>query len=290
MIDDPSPESNHNGTPAAQAPESYFWPLVALVVVILPQVVVPGRLREGPPLIVPLIEAVVFLTLLVVAAKPGPVPRAARPLILSLFAVLVLANSAAAARLVVVVLRTPPAGHAPPTVTQLLVGAGIVLATNIVTFGLLYWQLDSGGPSGRTLHSQPYPDFQFPQTGTEGTRATGLAATVPRPPVRGVHQYRGVQPDRHPPPDSPCQGTHGAPVDDLARRPRRGHLPGDQYPPVLTFPDRTSASSRGEECCHGRSSDSFPARAGSMPSLIRAAIQTEVQPTSALSRRGPRWP
>ena len=52
--------------------------------------------------------------------------------------------------------------------TQLLVGAGIVLATNIVTFGLLYWQLDSGGPSGRMLHSQPYPDFQFPQTGTQG--------------------------------------------------------------------------------------------------------------------------
>jgi hypothetical protein len=107
MIDDPSPEPRDSGTPSAQAPESYFWPLVALVLVILPQVLVPGRLREGPPLIVPVIEAIVFLALLAVAAKPGPVPRAARPLILSLFAVLVLANSAAAARLVVVVLRTP---------------------------------------------------------------------------------------------------------------------------------------------------------------------------------------
>ena len=64
------------------------------------------------------------------------------------------------------VLRTPPEGQAPPTVTQLLVGAGIVLATNIVAFGLLYWQLDTGGPSGRLVHSKPYPDFQFPQTGT----------------------------------------------------------------------------------------------------------------------------
>ena len=52
--------------------------------------------------------------------------------------------------------------------TQLLVGTGIVLATNIVTFGLLYWQLDGGGPSGRLVHSKPYPDFQFPQTGAEG--------------------------------------------------------------------------------------------------------------------------
>ena len=54
------------------------------------------------------------LALLAVAAKPGPVPRAARPLILSLFAVLVLANSAAAARLVVVVLRTPQLARPRP--------------------------------------------------------------------------------------------------------------------------------------------------------------------------------
>jgi hypothetical protein len=58
-------------------------------------------------------------------------------------------------------------------VTQLLVGTGILLATNIVTFGLLYWQLDSGGPSGRLVHSKPHPDFQFPQTGTEGLAPPG---------------------------------------------------------------------------------------------------------------------
>jgi len=110
--------------------------------------------------------------LLAAVAKPGPVPRAARPLILSLFAVRVLANGAAAARLVVV-LRTPPEGQAPPTVTQLLVGAGIVLATNIVTFGLLYWQLDSGGPNGRLAHSESYPGLPVPQIGAEGLAAPG---------------------------------------------------------------------------------------------------------------------
>ena len=182
MIDNASPKPHDGGTPSAQAPQSYFWPLVALVLVILPQVLVPGRLREGPPVIVPVLEAAVFLVLLAVAAKPGPVPRAARPLILSLFAVLVLANSAAAARLVVVALRTTPKGQTPPTVTQLLVGAAIVLATNIVTFGLLYWQLDSGGPNGRLLHSEPYPDFQFPQTRPEGLAPPGWQPRF-RPPV-----------------------------------------------------------------------------------------------------------
>jgi hypothetical protein len=162
--DNPAPRSAR-GRPA---PESYAWPLVALVLVILPQVLVPADLREGPPVLVPVIEAVVVLVLVAVAARPGPVPRAARPLVLTLSTVLIGANTAAAARLAWLVLQGTPQGKAPATVTQLLVGAGIVIATNIVTFGLLYWQIDGGGPGGRLAHVRPFPDFQFPQTQTEG--------------------------------------------------------------------------------------------------------------------------
>jgi len=149
-------------------PEPYTWPLVALVLVILPQVLVPASLREGPPLIVPVVEGVVALVLLGVAAWPGPVPGRARPLILVLVATLVAANTAAALRLLVLVVRSTPHGATPPTVTQLLVGAGIVLATNVVTFGLLYWQLDGGGPDGRLRQASASPDFGFPQTLTDG--------------------------------------------------------------------------------------------------------------------------
>ena len=174
MTDSASTPSTSGGHGSEQAPESYLWPLTALVLVILPQVLVPASLREGPPLLVPVIEGCVALVLLAVAAKPGPVPRAARPLILTLFAVLITANTAAAVRLVTVVLRSTPAGESPPTVTQLLVGAGIVLATNVVTFGLLYWQIDGGGPDGRLVQAGPFPDFQFPQTlTTDWGRRTG---------------------------------------------------------------------------------------------------------------------
>ena len=157
MTDTPSKPPHDGGLPSALAPESYRWPLVALVLVILPQVLVPATMREGPPAVVPVVEGVVVLVLLAVAAKPGPVPRGARPLILTLFAVLIAANTSAAVRLVTVVLRSTPTGETPPTVTQLLVGAGIVLATNVVTFGLLYWQIDGGGPGGRLVHAQPFP-------------------------------------------------------------------------------------------------------------------------------------
>ena len=198
MNDDVSRGSRDSDVTSGQVPESYRWPLVALVLLILPQVLVPARMRVGPPLLVPIVEAVVVLMLLGVAAKPGPVPRGARPFILTLFAALILANTAAATRLVALVLRSTPKGETPPTVTQLLVGTGLVLATNIVTFGLLYWQIDGGGPGGRVAHAKAYPDFQFPQTLTEGLgRRTGSHGS------RTTCTWRSPTPWRSAPP-TPC--------------------------------------------------------------------------------------
>ena len=161
------------GAEPDRQPESYTWPLVAIVVVILPQVLVPSGHRVGPPLLVPIMEAAAFLAMLVIAAKPGPVPRGARPFILSLFVVLVLSNAAAAIRLVVLVLDGGKVDGAALTANRLLTAGALVLTTNIITFGLLYWQLDSGGPAGRAVDPVPYPDFQFPQTATSGLAAAG---------------------------------------------------------------------------------------------------------------------
>ena len=59
------------------------------------------------------------------------------------------------------------------TANRLLIAGALVLSTNIITFALLYWQLDSGGPAGRAGDPVPYPDFQFPQTVTSGLAAPG---------------------------------------------------------------------------------------------------------------------
>src|SRR5450631_3873455 len=136
---------------SGRTPESYTWPLVAVVVVILPQVLVPSNRRVGPPLLVPLVEAAAFLAMLVIAAKPGPVPRGARPFVLSLFCLLILANAAATIRLVLLVLDGGKVDGA----------------------ALLYWQLDGGGPAGRVAEPVTYPDFQFPQTATSGLAEPG---------------------------------------------------------------------------------------------------------------------
>ena len=46
---------------------------------------------------------------------------------------------------------------------ELLAHGAVVWLTNIITFGLLFWQLDEGGPRLRAERGRPDPDFQFPQ-------------------------------------------------------------------------------------------------------------------------------
>jgi uncharacterized membrane protein len=46
---------------------------------------------------------------------------------------------------------------------ELLAHGAVVWLTNIITFGLLFWMLDEGGPRERAERGRPDPDFQFPQ-------------------------------------------------------------------------------------------------------------------------------
>ena len=46
---------------------------------------------------------------------------------------------------------------------QLLLKALIVLNSNVITYGLWYWEFDRGGPVRRLDPDPPPPDFQFPQ-------------------------------------------------------------------------------------------------------------------------------
>ncbi len=45
----------------------------------------------------------------------------------------------------------------------LLGSGGAIFVTNIIVFGIWYWELDRGGPFARRAGEQPYPDFMFPQ-------------------------------------------------------------------------------------------------------------------------------
>ena len=66
----------------------------------------------------------------------------------------------------VAVLVTSLVPHSGSQITgaQLLLSGGVVLFTDVIAFGLAFWELDCGGPVARALSTEPRkPDFQFPQ-------------------------------------------------------------------------------------------------------------------------------
>ena len=55
-------------------------------------------------------------------------------------------------------------GGSQMTGLQLLATAAVVLVVNVITFALVFWELDCGGPVKRAISDKRVtPDFQFPQ-------------------------------------------------------------------------------------------------------------------------------
>lgn len=119
----------------------------------------PERLTIGPTWVLPGLETLALLGL--VAASPHPRMRHSplrRRLALSLTGLVSAANIVSLVALCDHLLRSNVKnGHE-------LIGSGILLwVTNVLLFGVWYWQLDRGGPLARATDLGAYPDFMFPQ-------------------------------------------------------------------------------------------------------------------------------
>jgi hypothetical protein len=102
-------------------------------------------------------SGLLVLTLAVGPSRMG-LERLQREIAIALLALLGVGTGAATLCLVVSLTRWTPSGP------QLLVSAVVVLVTNVITYSLVFWELDSGGPIARALAEiRVQPDFQFPQ-------------------------------------------------------------------------------------------------------------------------------
>jgi uncharacterized membrane protein len=125
------------------------------------QVAVPGRLAVlRPAWILPVLQGILLVTLF--AANPHRIDResrALRMLGLTLAALISFANAWSVVSLAIGLVRGTEGENAGP----LLITGGAIWLTNIIVFGLWYWEFDRGGPVARALGTHPYPDFQFVQ-------------------------------------------------------------------------------------------------------------------------------
>jgi len=138
------------------------WPATAAVLVaIVLQSLVPGRLTLVHPVwLLPALEGLLLVALVV--ANPHRINRESqviRVLSLILVAILSLANAFSVARLAVGLVQGTEGENAGP----LLITGGAIWLTNVIIFGLWYWEFDRGGPVARADATRTYPDFQFVQ-------------------------------------------------------------------------------------------------------------------------------
>jgi hypothetical protein len=133
-----------------------------VLVAIALQSLLPNRLIVGPRLALPALELLLLVPL--VAVNPLRMTRNtrwSREVALVLALLIVSANTMVLTLLVQALLD----GSAKDA-KQLLVAALQVWVTNVLAYGLVFWELDRGGPVMRTQAERddlPHADFRFPQ-------------------------------------------------------------------------------------------------------------------------------
>ncbi|HZU40339.1 MAG TPA: hypothetical protein VE992_04770 [Solirubrobacteraceae bacterium] len=139
-----------------------FWePQLVVLLAIVIDVALPDRLSPLRPYwLLPALEGA-LLVVLVIASPQARVRHSMlrRHSALGLIALVSAANIVSLGLLVHYLLK--PHGNVSGH-SLILAGAGLWL-TNVLLFGLWYWQLDRGGPLARKLDEGQTPDFLFPQ-------------------------------------------------------------------------------------------------------------------------------
>ncbi len=135
------------------------WPAsLALLICVALYVVLPNRLVIGPRFLIPVL---IILALIPLSARrhrhPDESPRV-RQLTLALIALVTMANVTSMVLLVQRLLNTAVSqGRA------LIYSAVSVWLTNVIIYGIWFWEIDRGGPTRRAAGSKLVLDLEFPQ-------------------------------------------------------------------------------------------------------------------------------
>jgi len=151
------------GRPPPAERGEHWWPVaLAIIVAAGLHVALPARYRVQPAWVVPAVSLGLLAVLIV--GDPGRIDRQRtwlRIVTAAVIAFLTLANLLAAGRLVAEILTNNKLFAAHPG--ALLAAGGVVWATNVIAFGLWYWDLDRGGAASRAHQPDRSPAFVFPE-------------------------------------------------------------------------------------------------------------------------------
>lgn len=134
---------------------------IAVVIAIGFQLSVPAKYGLHPRYLIPSLEAALLVVLSGFRLPGVRVSDALqRSIGIALVAAITLDNAASAVTLDHAILTGTGSSSNP---THLLTTGAAIYGTNVIAFGIWYWQLDRGGPLARARAAKHYPDFLFPQ-------------------------------------------------------------------------------------------------------------------------------
>ncbi|TBN56888.1 DUF1345 domain-containing protein [Glaciihabitans arcticus] len=149
--------------PPRKARAEHRWPAVAALVVALTlYATLPSSFF--PPLRYAVVAIGVLLLIPLIATNPmrfNKETKLSRILSLGQALLLLLANQVALVQLVILLIHADKADG-----PSLLLASVQVWVTNVIVYGLIYWEMDRGGPVNRTRAPRdelPEADFRFPQ-------------------------------------------------------------------------------------------------------------------------------
>jgi hypothetical protein len=137
-----------------------FWQAqLAILATLLLYFALPSRLTIGPHWFLPSLEGVLLIGLAISTPyrhhTQSPIHHR---MSIGLVAVVTVTNFVALGVLLHLLLEPNRAAG-----RDLIVSAGQIWVTNVVVFGLCFWEVDRGGPHMRTRSEKLVPDFLFPQ-------------------------------------------------------------------------------------------------------------------------------
>ncbi|MFZ4586054.1 MAG: hypothetical protein ACOYNI_12595 [Acidimicrobiia bacterium] len=138
------------------------WPAaVAIAGTIVLHLTMPERLTVGPNWLFPVLLSVALIPLLIATPRrSAESARWTRVLSLVLLGALAVTNFVSIGILIHEIL----VGRRSDITGQKLIWTAVNLwLTNVVVFGLSYWEIDAGGPEKRSDMDPPHPDFLFAQ-------------------------------------------------------------------------------------------------------------------------------
>jgi uncharacterized membrane protein len=160
-----------NALELAQVPVDAAWRSVtreeprvqvsaAILVAIGLMLALPARVANRPRWVFPGLAVLLLIGVFVArSARWERRAGALRAVSLALIGVMSISNAVSAGRLIVDLVRVD--GIKDPA--HLLLTGGAIWLTNVIVFGVWYWELDRGGPVERAAATHVHPDFVFPQ-------------------------------------------------------------------------------------------------------------------------------